>query len=67
MKKPKLVDDWRSFLRWYSTWANAVLAAVGGVWLMIPEDMRAAVQPEILGGVAIFLALSGTIGRLIKQ
>jgi len=63
----KLVDDWRSFLRWYSTWANAVLAAVGGVWLMIPEDMRAAVQPEILGGVAIFLALSGTIGRLIDQ
>ncbi len=63
----KLVDDWRSFLKWYSTWANAVLASVGGVWIMIPEDMRAAVQPEILGGVAIFLALSGTIGRLIDQ
>ncbi len=67
MKKPKLVDDWRSFLHWYSTWANATLAAVGGVWLMIPEDMRAAVQPEILGCTAIFLALSGTAGRLIKQ
>jgi len=63
----KLVDDWRSFLKWYSTWANAVLASVGGVWIMIPEDMRTAVQPEILGGVAIFLALSGTIGRLIDQ
>ena len=63
----KLVQDWRGFLKWYSTWANMALISVGSVWVMIPEDMRAAVQPEILGGTAIFLAVSGTIGRLIKQ
>ena len=63
----KLVDDWRSFLKWYSTWANAVLASVGGVWIMIPEDMRAAVDPRILGACAIVLALSGVVGRLIDQ
>jgi len=63
----KLVQDWRGFLKWYSTWANLALISVGSVWVMIPEDMRAAVQPEILGGTAIFLAVSGTIGRLIKQ
>ena len=67
MKKPKLVDDWRSFLKWYSTWANAALMAVGSVWIMIPEDMRAAVRPEVMGVAAIVLAIGGVAGRLIDQ
>ena len=44
-----------------------MLASVGGVWIMIPEDMRAAVDPRILGACAIVLALSGVVGRLIDQ
>ena len=63
----KLVQDWRGFLKWYSTWANLALISVGSVWVMIPEDMRAAVDPRILGTCAIGLAVSGVVGRLIDQ
>lgn len=63
----KLVQDWRGFLKWYSTWANLALISVGSVWVMIPEDMRAAVDPRLLGACAIVLAVSGVVGRLIDQ
>lgn len=63
----KLVQDWRGFLKWYSTWANLALISVGSVWVMIPEDMRAAVPTEVMGACAIILAVSGIAGRLIDQ
>lgn len=63
----KMVSDWRSFLRWYSTWANAALVSVGATWLMVPEDMRAAVPPEWLAAAAVVLAVGGSVGRIIKQ
>ena len=63
----KLVQDWRGFLKRYSTWANMALISVGSVWVTIPEDMRAAVDPRILGTCAIVLAVLGVVGRLIDQ
>lgn len=65
--KLELVNDWKSCLKWYSQWSHTALASAGGVWLMIPADMRAAVSLEVLGVMAIALGVAGFVGRIIKQ
>ena len=67
MKKPQLVDDWREFLGWYSTWSHLLVVNAGLVWVMVPEDMRASVPPSYLGAAAVFLGVAGVVGRMVKQ
>ena len=63
----KLVKDWRQAARWFSVQAQALSAAAGAAWLVVPDDMRAAVPPEWLAACAIVLAVLGIAGRLIDQ
>lgn len=65
--KLELVDDWRSFLRWYSSWSHILVAQAGAAWLVLPEDWRAAVPAEYLAGFALFFGAAGLVGRIIKQ
>ena len=67
MKKPELVDDWKDFLKWYSSWSHILVANAGAAWLALPEDWRGAVPVEVLAGLAIFFGAAGLMGRLIKQ
>lgn len=63
----KLVDGWRRAWRWFSVQALAVSGAGAAAWLMVPDDMRAAVPREWLATGAIVLAVLGIIGRLVDQ
>lgn len=63
----RLVANWRRFWRWYSTWATGLGAAAGAAWLLVPEDMRAAVPDAWLGGFGVVLFLLILAARLIDQ
>lgn len=65
--KLELVDDWRDFLTWYSSWSHILVAQAGAAWLAMPEDWRAAVPPAVLAGLALVFGAAGLAGRLIKQ
>ena len=46
-------------------WAHLALASAGGVWLMIPEQMRASVPHNWLAWGAIVLAALGITGAVL--
>lgn len=48
-------------------WAMALQGAIASAWLVVPDDMRAAVPAEYLAATAIVLTIAGTIGRLVDQ
>ena len=72
----KLVEDWRDFWKWYSTWA---LTTIGGIQTYVltyatPEQLAAPIlfYPSMTWGQGVaslttFLAVTGFIGRLISQ
>ena len=63
----KLVKDARKAWRWFSVQAMALQGAVAGAWLVVPDDMRAAVPAEWLAACAVALTVLGVAGRLIDQ
>jgi hypothetical protein len=63
----KLVPNWRRAWRWFSVQAMAVSGAAGGAWLVVPDDMRAAIPSEWLAAAGFLLAVLGLIGRLVPQ
>lgn len=72
MKKPKLIPGWKGSLKWYSQRINAAVASVAPVWLLFPEEMRAAAlaDPRFITGLVIFvsaLGLLGLVGRVVDQ
>jgi hypothetical protein len=63
----KPVKNWRQAWRWLSVQAMALQGAVAGAWLVVPDDMRAAVPSEWLAACAVVLTVLGVAGRLIDQ
>ena len=63
----RLVKNARKAWRWFSVQAMALQGAVAGAWLVVPNDMRAAVPSEWLAVAAIGLTVLGVAGRLIDQ
>lgn len=66
----KFVTNWRVALTHYSTQALAFGAAIQGVWMAYPDDMKMALGPDAVQMVArltaIILAL-GLVGKFIDQ
>ena len=72
----KLIDNWRDWPKFYSTWAFASIATIQGSMLafITPEQLQAAIlfYPSLTWGelsqsVVAFLAVTGGVGRLIAQ
>jgi len=63
----RLVANAGSAWRWFSVQANALEIAAVSAWLMVPEDLRAAVPASWLAGGAIGLSVLGIVGRLVRQ
>jgi len=63
----KLVPDARKSWRWYSIQAGVLNSAIISTWLLVPDDMRAAVPAEWLAVGALVLTVLGSVGRLVKQ
>lgn len=65
--KPVLVDNWRNMASWWSVRIAAVLAALGPVWLTLPQELKDNVPVEWLPYISPLLILSIVVARVIKQ
>lgn len=63
----KLVDDWKSCWRWFSTQAMAWAIAIQGAWELCPPDLRVGVPPKLVTVITLVLLVLGLVGRLVKQ
>ena len=72
----KLIDNWRDWPKFYSTWAFGSIATIQGYLLAFisPEQLQAAVlfYPSMTWGglsqsVVALLAVTGSIARIIAQ
>jgi len=72
----KLIDDWRQWPRFYSTWAFSSIATIQGATAFLSAEVLAARVPfmpaettwaTLIASATAFLAITGAIGRLIDQ
>jgi len=67
IKKPTLIDNWKSCLKMYSVQMMTLALTVQGVWASMPDDMRASVPSGIISAITIGCLVLGVIGRLVQQ
>jgi len=65
--KIHLVENWKDAKKWFSVHAMLWAGAIQGCWLMIPEDMKPAVNPKVVSALTIGLMFFGIIGRVVSQ
>ena len=68
--KRRVIPNWKSRLRDYSTVALAALTGIGAIWVAIPEDIKATFGPSVaawIGKLMLALAAWGTVGKFIQQ
>lgn len=70
----RIVPNWRSRLRDYSTIALGLTAAIStallGAWSLMPPEWKAAMPKDVplyLGGVYMALGIWGGVGKFITQ
>ncbi len=74
----KFVEDWKDWPRWWSTYFELAAAsffsylaaapdAVIRIWLSLPEDIRAAIDPEYIQWAGIALIASGSFCKIVEQ
>lgn len=76
--KIELIEGWR---KWYKLW-SVRLVAIGTVlagwflaapdaaiqiWLMLPDDMKAHLPPDVVKYIPIVILGAGTLARVVKQ
>lgn len=67
MKKPKLVPEWKRLWRSFSMQAMGFGTAALAAWPLLPDDLRATVNPKyFMWGVGALL-VAGMFGRAISQ
>jgi len=62
----KLVDNWRSWWKWHSTYVFGVLAVLPEVWLNAP-DLQAMLPISLVAKVAPLIAILGFLLRIRAQ
>lgn len=63
----KLIGNWKKSWKWYSTQAHVAQVAIVSTWVALPEGMRAAIPPAVVGIAVGVAGAAGVIGRLIDQ
>ncbi len=70
----RVVKDWRSRLRDYSTWAlgliTALSSAVLAAWALMPAEWKAGIPQDVvlwIGGGYLALGAFGGVGKFIQQ
>ena len=62
-----MIENWRSAWKFISVQAMALAVAIQTVWPMVPDDMKAALPPQVVHAVTVALLVAGIMGRLYKQ
>ena len=63
----KLVDDWKEFWKWHSTWAITFLAMLPTIWMQIPEEYKMMLPDAWMAPIGVALAVGSVLARLRKQ
>lgn len=63
----KLIKDWRQAWRWFSLQAMALAAAIQGVWIQLPPDLKDSIDPSWVSAATVAVLILGGIGRLVDQ
>jgi len=63
----RIVRDWRSRLRDYSTVALAAGAAIVAAWIALPEDLKAHLPVDIVAQIVGGLNALGLAGKFVVQ
>jgi len=63
----KLVDDWKDFWKWYSTWVITFLAMLPTMWMQIPDEYKAMIPEQYMGYIGVTLAIGSVLSRLRDQ
>jgi hypothetical protein len=66
LKNLKLIDEWKQVWRMYSTHALSIAGAIPVAWASMPPDLQQHCR-WMLWGLAPLVALSGIVGRIVKQ
>jgi hypothetical protein len=64
--KISLVDEWKQVWKMYSTHALSIAGAIPVAWASMPPDLQQSCK-WLLWGLAPVVAISGIIGRVVKQ
>lgn len=62
-----LIDNWRQAWRFLSVQAMALAIALQGVWINLPDDLRAHIPDKIALSVTAGILVLGLIGRVFQQ
>jgi hypothetical protein len=63
----RIVRDWRSRLRDYSTIALGAGAAIVAAWITFPEDLKAHLPVDIVAQIVGGLNALGLAGKFVVQ
>jgi hypothetical protein len=63
----RIVRDWRSRLRDYSTIALGAGAAIVAAWIALPEDLKAHLPVDIVAQIVGGLNALGLAGKFVVQ
>ena len=62
----RLVDNWREFYTWFSTWLIGLAASAPIAYAMLP-DLQAYLGPKLYGAIQTALVLLIFVGRVTSQ
>jgi hypothetical protein len=65
--RQRIVRDWRSRLRDYSTLALGAGAAIVAAWIALPEDLKAHLPVDIVAQIVGGLNALGLAGKFVVQ
>lgn len=63
----KLIPEAKNWWRMFSVQAMLAAGTIQGVWLALPDDLRASVPDSWLRVATIALLIAGVVGRLVSQ
>jgi hypothetical protein len=63
----KPIPNWKKSWRMVSMRCMTLAGAVQGAWLIIPDDMKVSIPPNVVQWLTIALLALGVAGRLVKQ
>lgn len=65
--EPHIVDDWRSFWRWWSLRWMAVAGSITAAWATYPEEIKKVVPPEYMKLLLLVIIVASMAARILRK
>ena len=67
LRLPKLIPEWKLSWRMFSMQSIGAAVGLNTSWMMLGDDLKAAIPAQYVMVVAIIILLLGGVGRIIDQ